>query len=197
MVSDNIVCIAGKLWRMMVEIVKKDGHCNHWTSLVMGFGLAKKIHDLEHDEEIGLPSFGLGGPAVPPDTIFYKLDAILSAGQSNGRSRHCPLLWRVHLKLLAQRSLQHKNVQKAKSTFYEAIGHCPSAKSIYMDGVAYFPDMLKEITELMREKQLSVRTPLEELTVLLAVEDELAGIIMDRGNQDESVLILSSEEDEK
>lgn len=52
--------IAGKLWRMMTGIVKQDGGCNHWAPLFMGIGLAKKIEDLEHDEEIGLTSFGLG-----------------------------------------------------------------------------------------------------------------------------------------
>lgn len=56
----NQMSIAGKLWRMMVGVVKQDGGCNHWAPLLMGIGLAKRIEDLEHDEEIGLSSFGLG-----------------------------------------------------------------------------------------------------------------------------------------
>jgi len=52
--------IAGKLWRMMVGFVKQETVCNHWAPLFMGIGLAKKIDELERDEEIGLDSFGLG-----------------------------------------------------------------------------------------------------------------------------------------
>jgi len=52
--------IAGKLWRMMIAVVKQDGGCNHWSPLFMGIGLANKIEELEHDEEIGLDSFGIG-----------------------------------------------------------------------------------------------------------------------------------------
>lgn len=32
----------------------------HWPPLIMGIGLARKIEELEHDEEVGLPCFGLG-----------------------------------------------------------------------------------------------------------------------------------------
>jgi hypothetical protein len=66
-------------------------------------------------------------------------------------------------------------VKRAVGTFYDAIRHCPSVKAIYLDGVTYFPEMLKEITDLMAEKQLYIRLPLEELEVLLEIENEAAG----------------------
>jgi hypothetical protein len=158
----------------MMNNMKPDSEkpVTHWTPLIMGIGLARKIEELEHDEEVGLPCFGLGGPAVPQDTIFYKLDSMISVAEQHPGVRHCPLLWRVHLKMLALRSREGKDVERAKKTFYDAVRHCPSSKAIYLDGVTYFPELLQEVNELMAEKQLLVRLPLEELDVLLELDEE-------------------------
>ncbi len=37
-----------------------------------------------------------------------------------------------------------------------------------MDCVRYFPDMLQEATDIMTEKEIRLRTPLEELKLLMA-----------------------------
>jgi len=171
---ENQTSVAGKLWRLMMNNMKPDSEkiVTHWAPLIMGMGLARKIEELEHDEEVGLPTFGLGGPAVPQDTIFYKLDSMISVAEQHPGVRNCPLLWRVHLKLLALRSREGKDVERAKKTFYDAVRHCPSSKAIYLDGVAYFPELLQEVNDLMAEKQLLVRLPLEELDVLLEMDEE-------------------------
>ncbi|CAL8080340.1 unnamed protein product [Orchesella dallaii] len=59
---ENQTSIAGKLWRLMMATMKQDSEKNvtHWAPLLMGIGLARKIEELERDEEIGLPTFGLG-----------------------------------------------------------------------------------------------------------------------------------------
>lgn len=36
-----------------------------------------------------------------------------------------------------------------------------------MDAISYFPDELQEILDLMTEKELRVRVPIEELELLL------------------------------
>lgn len=72
------------------------------------------------------------------------------------------------------RSINGKDTERAKSTFYEAVRHCPSAKPIYLDGVSYFPELLKEITDLMTEKNVHIRMPIAELNVLLELEKEAA-----------------------
>lgn len=97
---------------------------------------------------------------------------MISVAEQHPGARHCPLLWRVHLKLLALRSREGKDVQRARATFYEAIRHCPSSKAIYLDGVAYFPDLLKEVNDLLLEKQLLIRLPIEELDVLLEMDED-------------------------
>lgn len=38
---------------------------------------------------------------------------------------------------------------------------------LYLDAVEYFPDEMQEILDLMTEKELRVRLPLEELELLL------------------------------
>jgi hypothetical protein len=42
---------------------------------------------------------------------------------------------------------------------------CPQV--LYMDAMEYFPDELQEILDVMTEKELRVRLPLEELELLL------------------------------
>ncbi len=46
----------------MMANMKQDSEkiITHWAPLIMGIGLARKIEELEHDEEVGLPCFGLG-----------------------------------------------------------------------------------------------------------------------------------------
>jgi hypothetical protein len=110
---------------------------------------------------------------VPPDNIFYKLDALLCAAEKNILTRHCPLIWRLHLKHLAIRVSEGKDQKRAEGLFYDAIRHCPTSKALYMDVVSYFPEMMKEVLDLMGEKQLLVRLPIEELDLLLEIDDEL------------------------
>ena len=47
----------------MSNIIKQDisvNPCIQWTTLIMGYGLARRVEELEKDEEIGLEIFGLG-----------------------------------------------------------------------------------------------------------------------------------------
>ncbi len=71
------------------------------------------------------------------------------------------------------------------------MSHCPSAKSIYLDGIAYFPEMLKEATDLMAEKQLYTRMPLEELDALIELQNEAD----DAKDTKDVVTILSSDDE--
>lgn len=44
-----------------------------------------------------------------------------------------------------------------------------SFQVLYMDAVEYFPDDLQETLDLMTEKELRVRVPMEELDLLLEI----------------------------
>lgn len=143
-----------------------------WAPIFMCFSLAKQIEEIEQDSVVALDEFGIGGPPVPPDTIFYKLDALFSAAENNSLTQNCPLIWRLHLKHLAIRAKEGKDQKRAHGLFYEAIRRCPTNKAIYMDAIAYFPEMMKEITDIMTQKELVVRLPIEELDLLLQFNNQ-------------------------
>lgn len=44
---------------------------------------------------------------------------------------------------------------------------CVCDQGLYMDGVQLFPEHLQEFADLMTEKELRLRLPLEELDILL------------------------------
>ncbi|KAG7224661.1 hypothetical protein INR49_011414 [Caranx melampygus] len=58
-------------------------------------------------------------------------------------------------------------VDKARGIFYKALQNIPWAKGLYMDAVQLFPEHLQEYVDLMTEKELRLRLPLEELDILL------------------------------
>lgn len=58
-------------------------------------------------------------------------------------------------------------VDKAKWLFYKALQNIPWVKGLYMDAVQLFPDQLQEFVDLMTEKEIRLRLPLEELDILL------------------------------
>lgn len=58
-------------------------------------------------------------------------------------------------------------VDKATGIFYRALQNIPWAKGLYMDAVQLFPEHLQEFIDLMTEKELRLRLPLEELDILL------------------------------
>ena len=78
------------------------------------------------------------------------------------------------MKMNHVRYLKSKGIIKddtIKSKFYDAMRNCPALKSLYMDALSYFPNMMKEVQDLMKEKQLYVRLPGEELNLLLQNEE--------------------------
>ncbi|KAH6925130.1 hypothetical protein HPB50_001176 [Hyalomma asiaticum] len=77
--------------------------------------------------------------------------------------RRCPLLWRLYIEL----ELRFGTRESAKAIFYRALQCCPWAKVLYVDGVRHFPECLQEVVDMMVEKGIRLRAPLEELQLLL------------------------------
>nr|XP_037275107.1 nuclear exosome regulator NRDE2-like [Rhipicephalus microplus] len=77
--------------------------------------------------------------------------------------RRCPLLWRLYIEL----ELRLGARESAKAIFYRALQCCPWAKVLYVDGVRYFPECLQEVVDMLVEKGIRLRAPLEELQLLL------------------------------
>ncbi|KAK2503642.1 hypothetical protein MC885_019188 [Smutsia gigantea] len=100
---------------------------------------------------------------IPETGLTHRIKALFENAMRSDSGSQCPLLWRMYLNFLV--SLGNK--ERSKGVFYKALQNCPWAKVLYMDAVDYFPDEMHEILDLMTEKELRVRLPLEELELLL------------------------------
>ncbi|KAM5242739.1 nuclear exosome regulator NRDE2 isoform 1-T3 [Hipposideros larvatus] len=100
---------------------------------------------------------------IPETGLTHRIKALFENAIRSDSGSQCPLLWRMYLNFLV--SLGNK--ERSKGVFYKALQNCPWAKVLYMDAVEYFPDEMQEVLDLMTEKELRVRLPLEELELLL------------------------------
>ncbi|XP_016061177.1 PREDICTED: protein NRDE2 homolog isoform X1 [Miniopterus natalensis] len=100
---------------------------------------------------------------IPETGLTHRIRALFENAIRSDHGSQCPLLWRLYLNFLV--SLGNKD--RSKGVFYKALQNCPWAKVLYMDAVEYFPDEMQEILDLMTEKELRVRLPVEELELLL------------------------------
>ncbi|TPP58697.1 hypothetical protein FGIG_06485 [Fasciola gigantica] len=60
--------------------------------------------------------------------------------------------------------------QAVKAVFYRAIEDLPWAKILYTDLVRYCPEDVEEVVDLLSERELRLRTPLEEVDLLLTAK---------------------------
>ncbi|NP_001084971.1 NRDE-2, necessary for RNA interference, domain containing L homeolog [Xenopus laevis] len=100
--------------------------------------------------------------SIFPETgLSNRIKALFEHALQSEYGSRCPLLWRQYLYFMV--SIK----ERSKGLFYKAIQSCPWAKALYLDAVEYFPEQLQETIDLMTEKELRVRVPLEELDLLL------------------------------
>ncbi|XP_003939913.1 nuclear exosome regulator NRDE2 isoform X1 [Saimiri boliviensis] len=100
---------------------------------------------------------------IPETGLTHRIQALFENAMRSDGGSQCPLLWRMYLNFLV--SLGNK--ERSKGVFYKALQNCPWAKVLYLDAVEYFPEEMQEVLDLMTEKELRVRLPLEELELLL------------------------------
>ncbi|XP_037359611.1 nuclear exosome regulator NRDE2 isoform X2 [Talpa occidentalis] len=100
---------------------------------------------------------------IPETGLTHRIRGLFENAMRSEHASQCPLLWRMYLNFLV--SLGNK--ERSKGVFYKALQNCPWAKVLYMDAVEHFPDEMQEILDLMTEKELRVRLPVEELELLL------------------------------
>ncbi|XP_045026385.1 nuclear exosome regulator NRDE2 [Daphnia magna] len=109
-----------------------------------------------------------GGTATLYLSYRRKMEHLAEYCVSQYPGRCVTLLWRI----LMHSAHVAGNPQRCKELFYRAIRDCPTSKDICMDIIQYEPSSLKEVTNLMTEKDLRLRFPLEELELLLETEKE-------------------------
>ncbi|KAK1893452.1 Nuclear exosome regulator NRDE2 [Dissostichus eleginoides] len=102
-------------------------------------------------------------PILPENGLSNRIRGLFESAIATEMGSHCPLLWRMYMHFLVSEG----KVDKATGIFYKALQNIPWAKGLYMDAVQLFPEHLQEFVDLMTEKELRVRLPLEELDILL------------------------------
>ncbi|XP_058847690.1 nuclear exosome regulator NRDE2-like isoform X1 [Acipenser ruthenus] len=100
---------------------------------------------------------------IPESGLSNRIRVLFEHAVQSDNGAHCPLLWRMYLHFLVSQG----NRERSRGAFYKALQDCPWVKGLYMDAIEYFPDHMQEIMDLMTEKELRVRVPLEELDILL------------------------------
>uniref|UniRef100_A0A3B4H7E8 NRDE-2, necessary for RNA interference, domain containing n=1 Tax=Pundamilia nyererei TaxID=303518 RepID=A0A3B4H7E8_9CICH len=100
---------------------------------------------------------------LPENGLSNRIRGLFENAIATETGAHCPLLWRMYIYFLVCEG----KVDKATGIFYKALQNIPWCKGLYMDAVQLFPDHLQEFVDLLTEKELRVRLPLEELDILL------------------------------
>ncbi|CAB1412980.1 unnamed protein product [Pleuronectes platessa] len=100
---------------------------------------------------------------LPENGLSNRIRGLFESAIATEMGARCPLLWRMYMYFLVSEG----KVDKATGIFYKALQNIPWAKGLYMDAVQLFPKQLQEFVDLMTEKELRLRLPLEELDILL------------------------------
>ncbi|XP_013855359.1 protein NRDE2 homolog [Austrofundulus limnaeus] len=107
--------------------------------------------------------FDKPSPLLPEIGLSNRIRGLFESAIATETGAHCSLLWRMYIHFLVSEG----KVEKARGIFYKALQSIPWAKGLYMDAARLFPEHLQEFVDLMTEKELRLRLPLEELDILL------------------------------
>lgn len=100
------------------------------------------------------------------DGIVNRIASVFENASKSSACNSCPLLWRLYIAFEVKRG----NLKKAKLIFYQAVQSCPWVKSLYVDAVEAFPDDIQEVMDIMTEKGIRVRIPVEEVELVMGLE---------------------------
>ncbi|XP_065492011.1 nuclear exosome regulator NRDE2 [Caloenas nicobarica] len=151
---------ASKARRFFDGVTRSTDSLEPWLFAIQAEQMRKKL--IENVQRAGA---GEIHSTIPETGLTNRIIALFEHAVQSENGTHCPLLWRMYLNFLASIG----NKEKSKGLFYKALQNCPWAKVLYLDAVEYFPDQLQETLDLMTEKELRVRVPMEELDLLLEV----------------------------
>ncbi|XP_042336651.1 nuclear exosome regulator NRDE2 isoform X2 [Sceloporus undulatus] len=149
---------ASKARRFFDSITRTTKSLEPWLFAVQAEQMRKKLID-----SVQRGANGDIYATIPETGLTNRIKALFEHAVETENGAHCPLLWRLYIVFMV--SLGDK--EKSKGLFYRALQNCPWTKVLYMDAIEYFPDELQEILDLMAEKELRVRVPVEELELLL------------------------------
>ncbi|KAG6934970.1 NRDE-2, necessary for RNA interference, domain containing [Chelydra serpentina] len=149
---------ASKARRFFDSVTRSTKSLEPWLFAIQAEEMRKKL--VENVQRVDV---GEIYSTIPETGLTNRIKALFEHAIQSENGAHCPLLWRMYLNF--QFCLGNK--ERSKGLFYKALQNCPWVKVLYMDAIEYFPDQLQETLDLMSEKELRVRVPIEELELLL------------------------------
>ncbi|XP_029034111.1 nuclear exosome regulator NRDE2 [Osmia bicornis bicornis] len=123
-----------------------------WKALAMCLASRKRVHFLKEIKD----SVSMNA-AINKLLHFHKTLARIPT------TRCCPLLWRLYMLLLREYNLCEK---KGEEVYHESVAQCPWARSIYIDAAEVAPQILTQVQDVIREKELRMHVTPEELDIL-------------------------------
>uniref|UniRef100_A0A6Q2XAU2 NRDE-2, necessary for RNA interference, domain containing n=1 Tax=Esox lucius TaxID=8010 RepID=A0A6Q2XAU2_ESOLU len=108
-------------------------------------------------------SYGDTLSTLPENGLSNRIRCLFENAIATEHGVHCPLLWRMYMNFLVSEG----KVETGRGIFYKALQDIPWAKGLYMDAAQLFPDHVQEFLDLMTEKELRLRVPMEEVDILL------------------------------
>ncbi|KAG9435449.1 protein NRDE2 isoform X1 [Apis mellifera carnica] len=143
-------CIESELpiWKSNSRITK----LQLWKAFAMCLANRKRIRKLQE-----LKDYVSMNAAINKLLYFHQTLAKIST------IKNCPLLWRLYMLLLREYNLCEK---KGEEVYHESVALCPWARSIYIDAAEVAPQLLTQIQDMIREKELRMHVTPEELDVL-------------------------------
>ncbi|KAM7251519.1 hypothetical protein ACFE04_023402 [Oxalis oulophora] len=94
-----------------------------------------------------------------------RIHGLFERALANDQLRNCVLLWRAYIGYEVHVVC---NLSAAKRIFFRAIHACPWSKKLWLDGFLKLnsiltPKELSDLQEVMRDKELNLRTDIYEI----------------------------------
>nr|XP_055027765.1 nuclear exosome regulator NRDE2 [Misgurnus anguillicaudatus] len=157
--TENRYHSAGRTRRFFHSVAKKVESVVPYLFAITAEQRLKQL--LDSVQRSGIPGDAL--PILPENGLSNRIRCLFEAAAATEHGAHCPLLWRMYLNFM----VCDGNAERGSGVFYKALQEVPWVKGLYMDAVQLFPERVQEFLDLMTEKELRLRVPMEEVDILL------------------------------
>ncbi|XP_016297609.1 protein NRDE2 homolog isoform X1 [Sinocyclocheilus anshuiensis] len=157
--TENRYHSAGRARRFFHSVAKKTDSVVPYLFAITAEQRLKQM--LDSVQRSRLPREAL--PTLPNNGLSNRIRCLFENATATEHGAHCPLLWRMYLNFM----VCDGNAERGSGIFYKALQAVPWVKGLYMDAVQLFPERVQEFLDLMTEKELRLRVPMEEVDILL------------------------------
>ncbi|XP_054153011.1 nuclear exosome regulator NRDE2-like [Oppia nitens] len=151
----NVFCRMRRFFNKTYQLVRNEGNrVENWYLIVYAIHSELKRLNLNNETYTGYDT---------KSGIINRVRLLFQRAISSHQLNNSVILWRLYIKF----ELMCNNTLKAKALLYRALQTCSYSKILYMDGIQYFGSQLQELVDIMTEKELRIRSPLEEIDLLM------------------------------